>query len=618
MKKLLLFTTLAISSIAGKSQCVYTCSNYAVAPITYSTFPSGTLNVTPQFTNPVLGTWADDGSIGPIPIGFSFDFYCNTYQNVYICSNGFIQFDYQPLPWPNQYVHPTQFLPDATVPNGMIAFNMTDLDPGVGGSITYTTVGTTPNRMFIVTFEDVPCFGQTDLNTGQIILRESSNIIEIHTKKAKACTNQSLGSTQGIENTNGTMAVTPHNRNGNSTWPNSANNTAYIFMPYSAAPLSAISGNTLLCEGDVANFVVPSATGAQGYNWTGPTGWIGSSSTTAVSFTATATGAISVTANYTCGVSPASTLAVTVLPAPVVAITSVTPAIICSGKSVQINMTGASVYTLEPGTSIGQSPFTDTPMSTVVYTVIGTDAAGCNSLKSATASVLVLESPTVSVNSGSVCQGNPFIITPSGASTYSYVNTPFSTVNQTVVGVHEYTVIGTNVLNGCKSQAVSTLSVIGLPPTAVSADRSPICRNETATLTAFGASSYAFSSSTVTGSSNVEIKPLFTAVHTVTGTSTEGCTRTATVQVVVNACTGLNESAATAAFKLYPNPTSGELNIDMNEAEKIVIIDLLGRKVKTVQLQAGNNKVVLDLPAGRYFLKGENSGTHSGFVITKE
>lgn len=617
MKKLLLSISLALWTFAVvKSQCVYTCSNYAVVSTQFSVFPSGTTNLTPTFTNTFLSSAQDDGDSGPIPIGFGFEFYCNEYHNVYICSNGFIQFDHQPLPWPSQYVHPTQSMPDATVPNGIIAFNMTDLDPSVGGTITYTTVGVTPNRMFIVTYSNVPCFGQSDLNTGQIVLHETSNIIEIHTAKSKACTNQSLGSTQGIENITGSAAFTPPGRNANSSWPNSADNTAYIFMPYSAAPLGAITGNTLLCEGGVGSYVVPTANGSLGYNWTASAGFTGSSTLTTINYTATASGVVSVTASYTCGLSPASTLAVNVLPAPVVAISSVTPAIMCSGKTVTVNVSGAATYTLEPGTNIGPGPFTDIPMAPIVYTVTGTDANGCNSLNSHTASVLVLETPTVSANSGSVCQGQQFVIMPSGADSYSYVNTPFSTVTNTIVGIHNYTVIGTDLSNGCKSEAVSTLSVIALPPTSVSADRIEMCRYETATLTAQGAVTYNWKNTTSTAST-LTISPLFTAVHTVTGTSAEGCVQTASVLVTVSACTGLSENSA-ANFRIYPNPTTGALQVESSYAERILIFDILGRNVKTEMMREGLNRLNLDLPAGKYFIRGEKSGLHHSFVISRE
>jgi subtilisin family serine protease len=38
------------------------------------------------------GTYSDDGNEGPLPIGFPFDFYGNTFTEFYVCTNGFVSF----------------------------------------------------------------------------------------------------------------------------------------------------------------------------------------------------------------------------------------------------------------------------------------------------------------------------------------------------------------------------------------------------------------------------------------------------------------------------------------------------------------------------------------------
>src|SRR5690349_5861396 len=92
MKKLLLTTSLALLSIAGvNAQCVC----YLESAITFSTFPVGTTNITPNFTNPYTtspSTAQDDGEVSNVPIGFSFTSFCGTYTSVNITSNGYITF----------------------------------------------------------------------------------------------------------------------------------------------------------------------------------------------------------------------------------------------------------------------------------------------------------------------------------------------------------------------------------------------------------------------------------------------------------------------------------------------------------------------------------------------
>jgi hypothetical protein len=62
-----------------------------------------------------------------------------------------------------------------------------------------------------------------------------------------------------------------------------------------------------------------------------------------------------------------------------------------------------------------------TPISTSNYSLIGTNSNGCVSSnpKIVTVTVNTL-TPNVTVNSGSICLGNTFFLTPSGADTYTY------------------------------------------------------------------------------------------------------------------------------------------------------------------------------------------------------
>jgi hypothetical protein len=71
-----------------------------------------------------------------------------------------------------------------------------------------------------------------------------------------------------------------------------------------------------------------------------------------------------------------------------------------------------------------------------------------------TGSVTPFSGPTISVNSGSVCPGNPFIITPSGATSYTIQGGTF-TVTPTVNT--SYTVIGSTA--GCLSSNTATSNI---------------------------------------------------------------------------------------------------------------------------------------------------------------
>jgi hypothetical protein len=620
-KKLLsLFASLLFFSSAW-SQCVPTCSAYAVSPITFTTFPVGQTNVTPSFTNTFLGTWPDDGSYGPVPIGFNFDFFCNTYTGIHICSNGFIMLDYMAFPWPTQYVHPTQSLPNSTVPNGMISFNMTDLDPGVGGTITYTTVGTPPNRMFVVTYSDVPCFTtHSDVNTGQIVLYETTNIIEIYTTKARPDVNQINGATQGIENTSGTVGFTPPGRNANGSWGSGSDGTAYQFAPYTPAPPTSITGSTLVCQGTANSYQATFMPGASSYGWGLPGAWTGTSTVSSINTGAGASGNLSVTATYTCGTSAPTTLSVNVIPSPVVSIVSASPNIICSGSVVNFSTSGAATYTLNPIGLVGTPPFTDTPQSTTTYTLFGTDSTGCVSKNDPTVLITVNPTPTVTVNDGTVCLGHAFQMIPQGAITYTFSN-QFSQVTPTVAGMYSYTITG-KATNGCKSQAVSSLTVFALPTLTATPSRTAMCPKESVSLTVIGASTYTWNVNNQTANT-ITVSPLATTIYSVTGTDSRGCVNGGTVNVLVKNCTGINEfNQAQSIAKIYPNPSQGVFVLECSsiaDKSSFELYNSLGQILITQKINSENTDInIKQYSGGVYYLKVKSDGREEIIKVIKE
>jgi hypothetical protein len=105
-----------------------------------------------------------------VPLGFSFDFYGVTYTDVWVNSNGNITFNGCNTDWSGP-----------TIPKDPLAIIGTlygDFDPGVNGDVYYNTLGTAPNRKFVVTWEVVPEYAETPgLNTFQVQLFEGSNEI---------------------------------------------------------------------------------------------------------------------------------------------------------------------------------------------------------------------------------------------------------------------------------------------------------------------------------------------------------------------------------------------------------------------------------------------------------
>jgi subtilisin family serine protease len=69
------------------------------------------------------GSYVDDGNEGPFPIGFSFDFYGNTFDSFRVCSNGFVSFTHE------DYYYGNQPLPNDgyRVPENLLAVFWDDL-----------------------------------------------------------------------------------------------------------------------------------------------------------------------------------------------------------------------------------------------------------------------------------------------------------------------------------------------------------------------------------------------------------------------------------------------------------------------------------------------------------
>jgi hypothetical protein len=499
MKKILL-SILAVIGISATitAQCVSLCTTYSRTTIPFSLSPIGTNSVS-----------ACDDCLSPaVPIGFPFSFMCNSYSTAKIGSNGFVALN------PNQTGSGCcsgGIIPSNDAVNGMIALFWTDLYNGATNSITYHTVGTSPNRIFVVTYSAVPvCCGNSFPHTGQVKLFETTGVIELHMANVP---NSGNTLSQGIENIAGTIGYTT---SVNAASGFSANNVAFRYTPAStntavtAAPPSAITGTNAVCAGSSVIYSVTAIPTASAYAWSLPGGWVGTSTTNTISVIPSATGVMSVSASYAaCGTSTATTNSVTVNSTSI----TVNSGTVCSGASFTMTPAGANTYTFQGGGAVKN------PTANITYTVVGTSTAGCVS-NIATSSVVVNALPTVSVNSGAICAGNSFTLNPTGATSYTYSTGPVVTP----IANASYTVTGTTA--GCSSNAVASVTV-NATPTVVLAGGS-ICAGNSFTLSPSGATSYTYSSGPV-------VTPIANASYTVTGSAANGCSSNAVASVTVNA-----------------------------------------------------------------------------------
>ena len=183
----------------------------------------------------VISIAVDDDYSGVIPIGFPFAFYGQYYTTCLVSSNGYIRFDttnknsfsqWSLITTPGRDLIPGN-------PNCVNSFCgvYSDIYPVTGGTIDYSTIGTAPNRQFIVTFCRVPLFScNSQLITFQMILNEGSNTCECHITYKDVCAAWNGGfAIEGVQNLAGTAATVAPGRNDSVQW--TAMNDAYRFSP---------------------------------------------------------------------------------------------------------------------------------------------------------------------------------------------------------------------------------------------------------------------------------------------------------------------------------------------------------------------------------------------------
>jgi hypothetical protein len=202
---------------------------------------------------------------------------------------------------------------------------------------------------------------------------------------------------------------------------------------------------------------------------------------------------------------------------------------ICSGSWAAVSASGAgAIQWFSSPTStlpIGNGAAYVTPLlATGIYTYYA-ELNGCGPGYRTAVSVTVNPLPTVSVNSGSICSGTLYTLTPSGASSYTYLNGgPLVNPNST----NSYSIIGTS-STGCTNTvpAVATISVF--PNATITAANGTICTGSSFQISHSGAYSYS-----VTGGSFL-VNPTVTTSYSVTGTTLDGCrSNTAVCTVLVH------------------------------------------------------------------------------------
>jgi hypothetical protein len=309
-----------------------------------------------------------------------------------------------------------------------------------------------------------------------------------------------------------------------------------LLLTYSAVPPASAGLDQAICIGQTATF---NATGLAPYNWSmanyansGLTGAVTNSPVIVVTPTqpGTYTYQVNVSNGVGCTNNDQATLTVYALPV----VNAGVDQTICNASPVILAGSGALSYAWNNGVT-NATPFF--PSATATYTLIGTDVNGCQNQDQVVVNVL----PQPIVNGGldqTICAGTPIILnatttsaTPTSVTGFQWSNNVLNNTQYVPTTTGTLTVTATGA-NGCTNQDQILVTVLALPTVNAGQDVT-VCAGLSATLTATGAVSYAWTNGVTQG---IPFYPSATQTYTVVGTGANGCTNND--QVVVNVSTG--------------------------------------------------------------------------------
>ncbi|SHJ99962.1 T9SS type B sorting domain-containing protein [Epilithonimonas mollis] len=158
----------------------------------------------------------DDLFATKLDLPFKFCFFNQPFESIIVGSNGMVTFDLSQLGkinYPNvDWTNPNPNLPKNSI---FGVYHDIVFSSGDSSEIYYSVIGTAPNRRFVISFYNGRVTGCTDRSSSQIVLHETTNIIDVFVeKKDMPCPTRKFENAMiGVMNGDGTIGVSPSNRN---------------------------------------------------------------------------------------------------------------------------------------------------------------------------------------------------------------------------------------------------------------------------------------------------------------------------------------------------------------------------------------------------------------------
>ena len=417
------------------------------------------------------------------------------------------------------------------------------------------------------------------------------------------------------------------------------NDSDQVAVIVTGGPLSVSASATpsILCYGDSSElFALPSGgSGSYTYDWTSnPVGFTDTTSNPTVSPLDTTVYIVTVDDGFT-----TETDSVTVTVNPLLT-ANITPdsAVVCAGINLALNGNpggGSGIYIDHLWTG-DISPLSATTIEDPIFNTITagvynltytvTDDKGCAGTDN---TIVTVNSATADAGpDAAICEGGSANLSAGGGILYNWspsaglsdttISDPIASPSSTTI----YTVTVT-AANGCTDTDALTVTVNPLPVVDLGNDTS-LCDDVTAFLLDAGAgySSYLWNTLEITPSIIIDPSALGVGIHPyyVDVIDINTCQGSDTIIITVEICTGIDRSVTQSVIKIYPNPTKGVVNLEIENIGKeslmVEIINLNGQVIyhknfKPVRFSKPNRFVEeIDLssyPKGIYFVKVQSN-----------
>jgi trimeric autotransporter adhesin len=382
-----------------------------------------------------------------------------------------------------------------------------------------------------------------------------------------------------------------------------------IFLCFENNAQASFSLGSDLCVGDTIKITANTGTlSATNFSWTCSLGSNFSApnqSVTIISFSTA--GSYTIQLMVASGTQTSNAMqVVTVHSLPIVTLTSSEP-FLCNNQSATLTAGGALSYVWTPTVGLyfySNSSAYVSPLTTVAYTIDGTDSLGCKATASHTIEVYNYPTLVVQASSQIVCLGSTTTLTANGASNYTWTSTSLTTsLNQSTiaVGPGTYSLLGSN--GGCKDSIAVVIAAAPSLTLEVNKSRNVICKNDgdsliPITLNASGALLYtwepyspahmSFSLGAVT-----VVSPTISTCYTLTGSTSE-CSASEIICVTVATCTSLEKIETDLEVIVYQNPLTEKLLVQLENSERCTlrVYNLSGKLILEKEIVKKENSPV--------------------------